>query len=84
MKNHSLLLLLLISLFICVSLASNFYDILGVERDASLRSIKKAYRKLTIKYHPDKNRGNKDAETKYMEINKGSFFKQSKNNSRNS
>lgn len=46
-----------------------YYDILGVGRGASADEIKKAYRKLTRKYHPDANPGNAEAEKKYKEIN---------------
>ncbi len=45
-----------------------FYDILEVSRDSSQDEIKKAYKKLAIQYHPDKNKGNADAEKKFQEI----------------
>ncbi len=47
----------------------DYYKILGVERNASIEEIKKAYRKLAQKYHPDRNPGNKEAEEKFKEIN---------------
>lgn len=47
---------------------SNYYDLLGVNKTATSDEIKKAYRKLAIKYHPDKNPGNKEAEEKFKEI----------------
>jgi len=46
----------------------DFYQVLGVNRDASDSEIKKAYRKLAIQFHPDKNPGNKEAEEKFKEI----------------
>ena len=47
----------------------DYYAALGLEKGASDADIKKAFRKLAIKYHPDKNQGNKEAENKFKEIN---------------
>lgn len=46
----------------------DYYEILGVEKSASAADIKKAYRRLAMKYHPDRNGGDKEAEAKFKEI----------------
>ena len=45
----------------------SYYDILGVKKDATQKEIKKAFRKLAMKYHPDRNK-EPDAEEKFREI----------------
>ncbi len=47
-----------------------FYNLLNVSKDASADEIKKAFRKLAHKYHPDKNNGDKEAEEKFKNINR--------------
>ena len=47
---------------------SDYYQLLGVSRDANAEQIKKAYRKLALEYHPDRNQGSKEAEERFKEV----------------
>ena len=56
-----------------VEAGRNYYDLLGIQKTASEREIKKAFRKLAIKYHPDRNK-EEDAEERFIEIANGEFL----------
>ena len=52
----------------CTMSKRDYYEVLGVNRDAGADEIKKAYRKLAMKHHPDRNPDNKEAEEKFKEL----------------
>ena len=71
MKTVQLILLLCMIIFAVVKCAveeKDLYGTLGISRDASQREIKKAFRKLSRKYHPDKNPGDQEAANKFTAI----------------
>ena len=47
---------------------ADYYELLGLSRDADLEEIKKRYRKLAFKYHPDRNKGSKEAEELFKQV----------------
>jgi DnaJ family protein C protein 16 len=63
----SLLAVLLLAL--CALADTDYYQLLGVARNANDQQLKKAFKKLSLKYHPDKNKGNEEvAKKKFAEI----------------
>ena len=63
--------LILISLFVYQIYADDYYyRVLELNQDATEADIKKAFRRLSIKFHPDKNPGDQNAAQKYLEVNK--------------
>jgi preprotein translocase subunit Sec63 len=63
--------LVFITTITLVNAKRNYYKVLGVEKNASEREIKRAYHQLARKYHPDKNGGDKKAELKFRAIAEG-------------
>ena len=63
-----------ILLLASVALAKDYYETLGVKKTATDREIKKAFRKLAVKYHPDKNKDDPTAEKKFVEIAQGNII----------
>jgi len=53
-----------------MAVEKDFYEILGVSKNVSKEEIKSAYRKLALKYHPDRNRGNKEAEETFKQLSR--------------
>lgn len=66
---YLVLVLIIFAQVITFAHAKDYYELLGVSRDADASTIKRAFRKLAVKYHPDKNPGDKNAEKLYSEIN---------------
>jgi DnaJ-related protein SCJ1 len=70
MANKALACLLLAALLPLVLCGADYYEVLGLSRDATASQIKKTYRKLSLKYHPDKD-PSEEAKKKYVELTTG-------------
>lgn len=57
-----------------IAAGADYYKVLGVGRSATVKEIKKQYKVLSKKYHPDKNPGNKEAADKFVEVAAGTLF----------
>ncbi|XP_043722183.1 dnaJ protein ERDJ3B-like [Telopea speciosissima] len=68
-RTKLLLFFCVLSFVLSVLGGKSYYDILQVQKGASDEQIKRAYRKLALKYHPDKNQGNEEANKRFAEIN---------------
>ncbi|CEF68202.1 Dnajc10 protein [Strongyloides ratti] len=64
------ILLYILFFLILIVKGNDYYELLGVSKDADDRSIRRAFKKLAIKYHPDKNKDDPDAHTKFVKINR--------------
>lgn len=62
------------ALLVAVLCDVDYYKILGVDRDASDKDIKRQYRKLSKQWHPDKNRGDETAHDKFVQVSEGTHF----------
>ncbi|XP_057508095.1 dnaJ protein ERDJ3B [Actinidia eriantha] len=70
LRISKLLFLICVLLYAVIAIAGkSYYDVLQVPKGAADEQIKRAYRKLALKYHPDKNQGNEEANKKFAEIN---------------